>query len=398
MANLDYDIVTVGGGLGGSAIAKAMAEHGVRVLVLERETQFHDRVRGEALSPWGVAEARALGLDDALQSARANEGRFAIGLGPERDFVTTTPQGLPVLTFYHPAMQEAVLAAASNAGAEVRRGVTVRKVTPGAPASVEFDTGEGDVETVRARLVVGADGRISNARRWGNFTVMRDSDRMMLAGVLLEGGEAYREDAIYFIVNPSIARASFLAPQGNRRFRSYLAYRCDSGFQLRGTQALPQMVAECVRCGVPAQFYANAKIVGPLASFSGADTFVEHPYANGVALIGDAAAASDPSWGQGLSLTLRDVRVLRDVLLAGEDWDDGGHNYASEHDRYYGALHIWEDWFTAFFYDVGEEAERRRAKAFPLILEDVTRMPDYLFSGPDLPLDEGVRQRFYGEE
>ena len=45
MSNPVYDIITVGGGLGGSAIAKAMAEHGARVLVLEREKQFHDRVR-----------------------------------------------------------------------------------------------------------------------------------------------------------------------------------------------------------------------------------------------------------------------------------------------------------------------------------------------------------------
>jgi flavin-dependent dehydrogenase len=58
---MEYDIVTVGGGLAGSSIAKAMAEHGARVLVLERELEFKDRVRGEGIHPWGVAEARALG-------------------------------------------------------------------------------------------------------------------------------------------------------------------------------------------------------------------------------------------------------------------------------------------------------------------------------------------------
>ncbi len=49
-----YDIITVGGGLGGSALAKVMAEHGARVLVLEREQQFKDRIRGELMLPWGV--------------------------------------------------------------------------------------------------------------------------------------------------------------------------------------------------------------------------------------------------------------------------------------------------------------------------------------------------------
>jgi len=32
------------------------------VLVLERETQFKDRVRGEQMHPWGVAELKALGI------------------------------------------------------------------------------------------------------------------------------------------------------------------------------------------------------------------------------------------------------------------------------------------------------------------------------------------------
>ena len=49
----DYDIITVGGGLGGSALAKVLAERGARVLVVERESQFKDRVSGEWMAPWG---------------------------------------------------------------------------------------------------------------------------------------------------------------------------------------------------------------------------------------------------------------------------------------------------------------------------------------------------------
>ena len=50
---VDYDVVTVGGGLGGAALAKVLAENGVRALVVERETAFKDRVRGERIAPWG---------------------------------------------------------------------------------------------------------------------------------------------------------------------------------------------------------------------------------------------------------------------------------------------------------------------------------------------------------
>lgn len=68
-----YDLVIVGGGLGGSALAKAMAEQGARVLVLERETRFKDRIRGEQMHPWGVAETRRLGTYDLLRESCGHE-------------------------------------------------------------------------------------------------------------------------------------------------------------------------------------------------------------------------------------------------------------------------------------------------------------------------------------
>jgi 2-polyprenyl-6-methoxyphenol hydroxylase-like FAD-dependent oxidoreductase len=49
-----YDVITVGGGLGGAALGKSLAEKGVRVLMLEREAAFRDKVRGEYVHPWGV--------------------------------------------------------------------------------------------------------------------------------------------------------------------------------------------------------------------------------------------------------------------------------------------------------------------------------------------------------
>src|ERR1700676_5621003 len=60
------DVVVVGGGIAGSAFAKAAAERGVGVTVLERQTAYRDKVRGEYLTPWGVEEARLLGVQDAL--------------------------------------------------------------------------------------------------------------------------------------------------------------------------------------------------------------------------------------------------------------------------------------------------------------------------------------------
>src|SRR5262249_32907834 len=69
------DLIVVGGGIAGASLARRMAEGGARVVVLERETEFRDRIRGEALVPWGVGEARQLGVVDILRSC-AQEMRW----------------------------------------------------------------------------------------------------------------------------------------------------------------------------------------------------------------------------------------------------------------------------------------------------------------------------------
>jgi 2-polyprenyl-6-methoxyphenol hydroxylase-like FAD-dependent oxidoreductase len=117
-----------------------------------------------------------------------------------------------------------------------------------------------------------------------------------------------------------------------------------------------------------------------------------------VALLGDSATSSDPTHGQGLSLTLRDARVLRDHLIRTGDWSAAGHAYADEHDGYAGRLHAFHQWMTTMYLAMGPEADARRARAMPLIAQDPSRQPDSIFSGPDLPADETARKRFFGED
>src|SRR5262245_65114007 len=63
------DVVIVGGGIAGNALATVLARAGKMALVLERSSVYRDRVRGEFIQPWGVAEARRLGLEETLVRA-----------------------------------------------------------------------------------------------------------------------------------------------------------------------------------------------------------------------------------------------------------------------------------------------------------------------------------------
>jgi 2-polyprenyl-6-methoxyphenol hydroxylase-like FAD-dependent oxidoreductase len=119
-----YDIITVGGGIAACSLARAMAERGAKVVVLEREKQFRDRVRGEAVVSWGVAEASELGICRLLKETCAHDVPYVESGSGSRDLRATTLQQSPLLSFPHQVMQETLLAAAENAGAEVRRGRT----------------------------------------------------------------------------------------------------------------------------------------------------------------------------------------------------------------------------------------------------------------------------------
>ena len=70
MADRKPDAVIVGAGIAGSALAFSLAGSGHSVMLLEKSTVHVDRVRGEFIVPWGVAEAKALGILDVLESAR----------------------------------------------------------------------------------------------------------------------------------------------------------------------------------------------------------------------------------------------------------------------------------------------------------------------------------------
>ena len=65
----EFDVVIVGAGVAGGALGTRLARDGLGVLLLERTLVHVDRIRGEALLPWGVHEATQLGILDDLLAA-----------------------------------------------------------------------------------------------------------------------------------------------------------------------------------------------------------------------------------------------------------------------------------------------------------------------------------------
>jgi 2-polyprenyl-6-methoxyphenol hydroxylase-like FAD-dependent oxidoreductase len=321
-------VVIIGSGVAGSALAAALATAGVPVLVLERTEQFVDHVRGEYMHPWGVAEAVQLGLHDDLMAAGGNViSRFVgydevyspaeaeRGALPLADLLPGVPGALGI---GHPVACQVLFDAAVRAGARSLRGVEQVKVTPGESPVVSYVHG-GSEHQARPRLVVAADGRESSTRRQLGVELEKTDPRIFLAGMLVDGVRDWPiADSVIGTTGNTIL---YVFPQSEDKARLYIGYSIDDKTRLAGADKARSFL-EAFRvdtipdCGR----FADANPAGPCAAYPMFDSWSDSVVADGVVFAGDAAGFSDPTIGEGLSIALRDARMIRDVLLGSEDW------------------------------------------------------------------------------
>ena len=398
----DYDILIIGGGLAGSALGRSMALAGFQVLIIEKELKFRDRVRGEVLLPWGSVEALELGIYDTLletcASEAAREHFFYSGKASEpRDFRKSTPKGTCTLSFSHPEMQEILLELAMQSGAEVWRGAALVELRPGATpeADIEF---KGEVRQVTARLVVGADGRESQLATLLEFERNKDEPELFTGGLQL-AGDLDIEHALYFFLHAITGRGSILIKNKPGNFRIYLLHHKNAlPRRLSGERDFLAVMDHFREIGIPAPWLEALTPHGIFATFDGAHRWITNPTRGNCVLIGDAAAASDPVWGNGLSRTLRDVRLLRDRLLEGKDWSGAADAYAADHDDFFQRLRRAERLNATLHFSMGDKAESRRQRAYALMDQYPELNPDVSGLGPEARCSDHVINTLLGEE
>jgi flavin-dependent dehydrogenase len=173
---LEYDTIVIGGGPGGSTTSALLAEHGHRVLLLEREPfpRYHI---GESLIPYTWFTLNRLGVVDWLKRSACPK-KYSV------QFVSITGRVSQPFYFFQTIKHECsltwqvwrsefdamLLDNARSKGAEVRQGVAVRDVLMDGDrvVGVRADAAGGGTEDLYAKAVVDATGRDSMlSRRFG---------------------------------------------------------------------------------------------------------------------------------------------------------------------------------------------------------------------------------------
>ncbi len=161
------DVIVVGAGPAGSTAATYLARAGVDVLLLEKSTFPRDKVCGDGLTPRGVKQVLALGIDVSGDDWIRNRGLRVVGGGTTLELDWPVLQDFPDFGLVRPRRDFDDLLAnlAVKAGARLRTGTSVTApVTDertgrviGVTAKVSDADGRSPA-TFSAPLVLAADG------------------------------------------------------------------------------------------------------------------------------------------------------------------------------------------------------------------------------------------------
>lgn len=362
---MKFDLMIVGGGLAGAALAVALRKSRLRIALIDSQPPKRPEgwdARVYAYSPSSVRFLEQLGVWRHLDLAR---------VAPVRDIrVFGDAGGLLSFSAYDSGVAElAWIGESSLVHLELwetlKRQHNVTLCSPATP--VDYASGNeavrvtlDDGRVVEASLIVGADGRESWVReRSGISADVTPYDEL---GVVanFECERPHRNTAFqWFMADDGIlawlplpGRMVSIVWSAKRAFAHELLELDDAAFTERVAAAGEHRLGALSLCTARASF--------PLRLMRVVDVVKPR-----VALVGDAAHAIHPLSGHGINLGFQDVKVLAEVLEQLPTWQDPGD------------LQVLRSY------------ARRRAEE-PLLMQYATHGLNRLF-GSRLPFASGLR-------
>ncbi|MDX6726314.1 MAG: hypothetical protein QOK49_1119 [Baekduia sp.] len=338
------DVVIAGGSVAGCALAALLGRQGIRATVLEKSTKpdHYKVVCSHFIQAGATPVLQRLGVDRALEEAGAvrnglelwTEAGWYVARGEAYGYSLRREKLDPLLRAL----------AAGTPNVDVRPGVTVTEVLrdgAGRPCGLRGHSPAGEEVDVRARVVVGADGRGSAVARLagipgrvlphGRFGYMAYYKDLPLAApaqrsqMWLSG-----RDVLYAFPNDDGLTVAAMFLHKDR----LPAFKADQeGEFLRAFAGLDRRprLEDATRVSPLIGKLELPNVRGPAAR-------------PGIAFVGDAAQASDPVWGVGVGFALQSAAWLADevagALTAGAGVDAALERYRYRHRRQLALHHL----------------------------------------------------------
>ncbi|KAL3505205.1 hypothetical protein ACH5RR_035046 [Cinchona calisaya] len=322
------EIIIVGAGVAGSALACSLGKDGRRVLVIERDLSEPDRIVGELLQPGGYLKLIELGLEDCVEGIDAQRvygyGLFKDGKRTRVSYpLENYRSDVSGVSFHNGRfIQRMRIKAAKTPNVRLEQGTVTSLIEEnGTVKGVNYKTKEGKAITEYAPLTIVCDGCCSNLRR-SLCNPKVDIPSSFVALILKNCQLPYPNYGHVILADPSPilmypissfeTRCLVDIPGGqkvpsisNGEMANYLK-----------TVVVPQIPAELHTAFISAIDEGNIKVA---TNRSMPATPCNTP---GAILLGDAFNMRHPLTGGGMTVALSDIVVLRKLLQPLDDLND----------------------------------------------------------------------------
>ena len=309
------DIAIVGAGIVGLTLACALRHSGLRVTVIEAQSQAQtaSRDRAYAFSPMSARIFQQLGLWHQVGPYITHFQRVRMSDANYGKAVNFYPTDSPADAVYYGAEHGVLLKALQGLAANIRcitpcyetTLVDIKSVPAGTQLTLERD---GQRHTLHTQLLVGADGARSNIREY--------------AGIQTSGW-AYWQSCITTVLAPSKSHQNTAYekfwPSGPFAILPIPGNRCQVVWTVPHAEA-KAMVELSEQAFMTELRRRYGEQMGSLDMLKPPRVFPvrlmqSHHYVKpGIALVGDAAHCCHPVGGQGLNMGIRDAAALAKIL------------------------------------------------------------------------------------
>ncbi|KAK0576833.1 hypothetical protein LWI29_024017 [Acer saccharum] len=315
----ESDVIIVGAGVAGAALAHTLGKDGRRVHVIERDLSEPDRIVGELLQPGGYLKLIELGLEDCLEKIDAQRvvgyAIFKDGRGTQLSYPLEKFHSDVAGRSFHNGrfIQRMREKAATLSNVRLEQGtVTSLFEEKGTIKGVQYKTKDGQELTAYAPLTIVCDGCFSNLRR--SLCNPKVDVPSCFVGLVLENCQLpYANSGHVILANPSPILFYQISSTEVRCLVDVPGQKVPSISNGEMANYLKTVVAPQVPPQVYDSFVA-AIDKGNIRTMPNRSMPADPQPTPGALLMGDAFNMRHPLTGGGMTVALSDIVLLRDLL------------------------------------------------------------------------------------
>jgi 2-polyprenyl-6-methoxyphenol hydroxylase-like FAD-dependent oxidoreductase len=364
----EFDVAVVGARCAGAPLAALLARDGLDVTLVEQATFPRDTLSTHVYETDGIEFLERLGVVGRLletgapfinrADARVEDFRVTI------DWPLRPGDRGGVMSVRRFLLDPILVEAARDAGVQVRMPAKVTGLVreAGRVAGVRVSEG-GREQELRARLVVGADGRNSTVAGFaGSRKYNVTPNRRAFYWSFFEGADFGAEPT--FVFHRWSDRAVLACPADSGLYQVLVSPELTELDNLRSN--LEEHYMDYVRsCAPAADAVAGARRIGKIFGIVRWLGFFREASGPGWVLVGDAGHFKDPTPGRGIADAFRQVDAVAPAIVAGLDGSGDGIDQAmSRWGRWRDEEFASHYWFAT---DLGDSGD------LPLVVPELFR-------------------------